>query len=439
MTSLIERIAFYLFLGAIASLVVMGSLPAPKKLQNDATKISSSSSMTSLKKEELSFFKKSVESEKREEDLWLPLIRKHLWLLVYSKNKRIIFEAEQFFQKVPKEIAYPFVESLLNSSLPSEINMGAVAVRCLQLDSLLSLIIQQLPAVNEDNNDSRIPFYLAALEIGDKRAVSVLLPYLHSQNIHHRLIALESLTKTGDASIVPQLFSLIEQKKANAEFYKVQRCILQLIEPSQYSFLESLFCSPRADLRKHALAMMASLDVLYFIRFFKEALEDSDWFVRRQAYFFFLKQRDTSVALIFLKKAQNIKLSREEQIFALEVAVHCGKQLNSFEIVPFLSHPDPVFRFLGNVILVNQKDKNALENLIELLDVSEDQFILGQGTDLEEEKTWFFRQIHEVLSHVTQKEEFIDFSWKNWWKVQKKFQFPSFEYLEFSYTLYEER
>ncbi len=440
MESVVKRISFFIFLGALASLILLSTLPAPASLffATKTTQIISTpqTSNTVLKAEKEPF----VEPEKRSEAQWIFLLRKHLWRIAYFKNKKTLFEAKTFFRQIPENLVEPYIQNMLQSKTLSEMTMGAIAVRYLALKGLLPQILKDLSPVGEDAQDARVPFYLAALEIGEKDQVaSALFPYLDSEIIHHRLIALESLAQLKCSEVIPQLVKRLSQQKQNSEFHTLSQTITQLITPEQYPALIELSLESRPELRRVALSMMESVDLNHFISHYKQALKDPDLSVRRQAYFCFLKLRETSLASYFLELAQNALLCREERILALEVANHCGKNLKSKKLDPFLKSPDPLFRFVALTIQANLKDASAIPALIELLEVKNSEFIIGQGSDLEEERTWLFKQIHHVLKVVTQKEVSAEFSWKQWWSTQSKFKFPEFSYMENPPSLYEER
>lgn len=437
MESLVERISFLIFLGAIGSLVLLSTLPKPEvtlSSQDSQTLSPCSISLETLEE------KQPVASNTLSEEKWISLLRRHLWRIAYSKNKKTLFDAKAFFKEIPEHFVEPHIQNMLNSKNLTEMTMGAIGVRYFTLKNLIPEILRDLSSVGEDEQDARVPFYLAALEIGDKNQVaSTLLPYLDSKIIHHRLIALESLAKLNYSEVVPHLVKRLSHQKQNAEFHTLTQAITQLVTPEQYSTLTALSSEARPELRRTALSMMETVNLAHFVSQYKRALKDPDISVRRQSYFCFLKLRDSSMAPEFLALAQKQQLSREERIFALEVASYCGQNLKSQQLEPFLRATDPLFRFIALTIQANLKEKSAIPSLIALLEIEPSAFIIGQGSDLEEEQTWFFKQVRHVLKAVTKKEVSSAFDWKQWWRSESHFEFPEFSYLENPPTLYEER
>lgn len=438
MESVVERTLFFIFLGALGSLILLSTLPGPASVISPETTSVSHFPPNSnpIIREE-----KTGPSEIHpSEEQWISLLRKHLWRIAYSKNKKILFEAKAFFKEIPNELVEPYIQQMLESKILSEMTMGAIGVRYFALKDLVPQILQELPSVGNDEQDARVPFYLAALEIGEKEKVSsVLLPYLDSKIIHHRLIALESLSQLKYSEGVPQLVTRLSLQKQNAEFHALTQTITQLITLDQYPALIDLSLETRPELRRVALSMMETVDLAHFIAHYKRALTDPDLSVRRQSYFCFLKLRESSMAPYFLGLSQNTKFSREERILALEVASHCGKNLKSSQVEIFLKSPDPLFRFVALTIQANLKEVSAIPALIGMFEIESSAFIIGQGSDLEEEQTWLFKQIHHVLKAVTKKEVSPEFSWKQWWKTQSHFEFSEFSYMENPPALYEER
>lgn len=428
---------FFIFLGALGSLILLSTLPAPEPVSSpeNAQALFFHPKIRAVPQEQTTFIEPKLSEEQ-----WISLLKRHLWRIAYAKNKKTLFDAKAFFKKIPENWVEPHIRRMLESKTLSEMTMGAIGVRYFSLKSLIPQILQDLPLVGEDEQDARVPFYLAALEIGEKEQVSsVLLPYLDSKIIHHRLIALESLAQLKYSKVVPKLITRLSHQKQNSEFHTLTQTITQLITPEQYPTLIELSLETRPELRRVALSMMETIDLDHFIAHYKQALKDPDISVRRQSYFCFLKLRDSSMAPYFLELCQNMKLSREERILALQVASHCGKNLKSKQVEIFLKSADPLFRFVALTIQANLKEVSSIPALIELFEVKSSEFIIGQGSDLEEEQTWLFKQIHHVLKAVTKKDVPLEFSWKHWWASQNHFKFPEFSYMENPPSLYEAR
>lgn len=440
-----ERVAFFLFVGALFLMIVMAMVPSSSKKDREAytQKISPQKNLKNTSSQAESeqgieeYFETKPEENLRQqpfffpetEEEWIPLLKRHLWCVAYSAKPNLIQKSKQYLKSVPKEKVQDYIQTLLESEKVSERCLGAVGVRYIELSSFVSQICEVLPSVEEKIEETTF-FYLLALGVGGKEVGTHLLSYaLESKNIRNRLVALESLALVKFSEAVPMLFDrfLILPPKT-PEYEAILKTIVCSIIKTQYPLIIKCFESDNPKHRKAALLMMRKVDLAYFINYYEKALLDPNRPVRQKAYISLMDLQPARSCPLLLSRSQNLELDREERILALETLGYCcaGKSPTMFD--PFLKEKDPIIRFVALSNQLYLEDSRAIPALIEMLETSDTDFIVGQGSDLEEEKTWFEEQIFDLLIQMTGKNFEHSYQWKEWWLKTKNFRFPVFSF-----------
>lgn len=440
-----ELFAFVVFLAMIGLLVLMAILPSASKKKSpvlDKEKITNPPLLLKEPDPE----KKEQRPENlpfpEEESDWIPLVKKHLWRIVYGNSPQIIQESKLYLQGVPKEAVANYIQSLLKSDVPLDPILGAVGVQYIEIPSLVSDVVQRIPVLFEEKNVEGVSFYLGALGLGGKSEIPILSQYaFQSQILRNRLVALESLARIKVPSLVASLCDVLKkQSKSTPESVAIIQTIIASVQKEQYSLITNLFDSPLTYPKDSALFIMKTVDLDGFVEFYEKALFEESPALRKRAYTCLMELKSSHSVPLLLERAQNKNLQRWEQILALEALGRCGSELNGKQLDPFLQSKDPIFRFVACSILANLKDPRGISGLIALLSISENEIEVPQGSDMEEEQTWLKEQTLLVLEQVTQKEFPDAVSWNNWWlKQQGSFKFPSFSYMEKPPLLYENR
>lgn len=455
-----EQVAFLLFLGSIASLFVMASLPGSQSLAK-----TNPSNATPKKKVvpeekievELQEVEAIEEPETKEflekqppvsyifpeaEEEWIKFFKKHLWILASDSQPKMIRESQMILKQAPREMveqfAEPYIRELLQSEKPLDRNQACVGIRYLQITSLVSDVLGKLPSVREEQSDLSTSFYLVALGVGDRSVSKSILSYAISSKVaKNRMLALESLVSIRDPEVVPPLLEHLKRKNhRDLDYPPLIQVLVQSMTKQYYPLLIQLFDSKEPQHRKDALFLMRQVDLPYFLEYYKKGLADTNPAIRISAYRYFTELAEPSCAEYLLERAKDRTLPRKERIFSLEGASRSGEKLNPRALDSLVQEKDPSIRLIALMTQAYLKDKQAIAGLIEMLSISDDAIIIPQGSDLEEERTWIREQVEIVLTLFTGKEFAEPWEWSQWWKQQKNFQFPPIKYMEKRPNLY---